>query len=45
VRLFNESMPIGGYILTRTDADAKGGSAISIDYITCKPVLFLGIGQ
>lgn len=44
-RLFNESVPIDGSILTKTDADAKGGSAISIAYITGKPVLFLGIGQ
>ncbi len=44
-RLFNESVPIGGSILTKTDADAKGGSAISVAYITGKPVLFLGIGQ
>jgi fused signal recognition particle receptor len=44
-RLFNESVPIGGSILTKTDADAKGGSAISIAYITGKPVLFLGVGQ
>jgi len=44
-RLFNESVPIDGTILTKTDADAKGGSAISIAYITGKPVLFLGIGQ
>jgi fused signal recognition particle receptor len=44
-RLFNESVAIGGSILTKTDADAKGGSAISIAYITGKPVLFLGVGQ
>ena len=44
-RLFNESVPIDGSILTKTDADAKGGSAISIAYITGKPVLFLVIGQ
>lgn len=44
-RLFNESVPINGTILTKTDADAKGGSAISIAYITGKPVLFLGVGQ
>ena len=41
-RLFNESVAIGGSILTKTDADAKGGSAISIAYITGKPVLFFG---
>jgi len=44
-RLFNESVPIGGSILTKTDADAKGGSAISIAYVTGKPILFLGVGQ
>ncbi|MCJ7445617.1 MAG: signal recognition particle-docking protein FtsY [Methanotrichaceae archaeon] len=44
-RLFNESVPIGGSILTKTDADAKGGSAISISYITGKPIIFLGVGQ
>ena len=44
-RLFNETVAIGGSILTKTDADAKGGSAISIAYITGKPVLFLGVGQ
>jgi fused signal recognition particle receptor len=44
-RLFNDSVPIGGSILTKVDADAKGGSAISISYITNKPILFLGVGQ
>ena len=44
-RLFNEAVPIDGTILTKTDADAKGGAAISISSITGKPVLFLGIGQ
>jgi len=44
-RLFNEAVPINGTILTKTDADAKGGAAISISHITGKPVLFLGVGQ
>jgi len=42
---FNDAIPIDGSILTKTDADAKGGSAISIAYITGKPILFLGMGQ
>lgn len=42
---FNEAVPIDGSILTKIDADAKGGAAISIAYITGKPILFLGIGQ
>lgn len=42
---FNNAVPIHGSILTKTDADAKGGAAISIAYITGKPILFLGMGQ
>jgi fused signal recognition particle receptor len=43
--LFDQSVPIDGSILTKTYADAKGGSAISIAHITGKPVQFLGVGQ
>jgi fused signal recognition particle receptor len=32
-------------ILNKVDADAKGGAAISIVYITSKPIIYLGIGQ
>lgn len=42
---FNKAVPIDGSILTKIDADAKGGAAISIAYITGKPILFFGIGQ
>ena len=42
---FNEAVPINGSILTKTDADSKGGAAISIAYITNKPIMFLGMGQ
>ncbi len=42
---FNDAVPVDGSILTKTDADAKGGAAISIAYITGKPILFLGMGQ
>ena len=42
---FNEAVPIDGSILTKIDADSKGGAAISIAYITGKPILFFGMGQ
>jgi fused signal recognition particle receptor len=42
---FNEAVPIDGSILTKIDADSKGGAAISIAYITGKPILFFGVGQ
>ncbi len=32
-------------ILTKADADVKGGAALSIAYITNKPILYLGVGQ
>jgi len=44
-RMFNEAVGVDGSVLTKLDADPKGGTAISISYITGKPVLFLGIGQ
>jgi fused signal recognition particle receptor len=34
-----------GAILTKVDADAKGGSAISIAYITSRPIVYIGMGQ
>ncbi|MEM0202999.1 MAG: signal recognition particle-docking protein FtsY [Archaeoglobaceae archaeon] len=44
-RMFNESVGIDGTILTKIDADAKGGTAISIAIATQKPILYLGTGQ
>jgi fused signal recognition particle receptor len=44
-KLFNEYTGFEGVILTKTDADSKGGSAISIAYITKRPILFMGTGQ
>ncbi|MFQ6068465.1 MAG: signal recognition particle-docking protein FtsY [Candidatus Bathyarchaeia archaeon] len=42
---FNESVGIDGTILTKVDADVKGGSALSVTYVTGKPILFIGVGQ
>ena len=42
---FAKYVKIDGSILTKLDADAKGGSAISIAYVTRRPVIFLGTGQ
>lgn len=44
-RMFNETVGIDGTILTKIDADAKGGTAISIAFVTQKPILYLGTGQ
>ncbi|MEM4397684.1 MAG: signal recognition particle-docking protein FtsY [Candidatus Woesearchaeota archaeon] len=45
VKLFNEKSGIDGIILSKADIDEKGGAAISVSYVTGKPILFLGTGQ
>ncbi len=42
---FNDAVGIDGIILTKADADAKGGAALSIGYVIQKPIFFLGTGQ
>lgn len=42
---FSEAINIDGVILTKLDADAKGGSAISMAAVIGKPVLFAAVGQ
>ncbi|WP_458187749.1 signal recognition particle-docking protein FtsY [Haladaptatus sp. NG-WS-4] len=42
---FDEAVEVDGSILTKADADSKGGAAISIAHVTGKPILFLGVGQ
>ncbi len=44
-REFFQYTNFDGAILTKIDADAKGGSAISISYLTSKPVVYIGVGQ
>ncbi|MFC1803236.1 signal recognition particle-docking protein FtsY, partial [Thermoproteota archaeon] len=42
---FNQHIGFDVAILTKVDADAKGGSSLSVSYLTGKPVLFIGVGQ
>jgi fused signal recognition particle receptor len=42
---FQSALGIDGLILTKLDADAKGGAALSATYVTKKPLLFVGVGQ
>ncbi len=44
-REFHEKIGISGSILTKADADVKGGAAISVTYATNKPITYLGVGQ
>ncbi len=42
---FNDAIDIDGVILTKADADSKGGASLSIGYVIQKPIMFLGVGQ
>ena len=42
---FHKSVGIDGTILTKVDADVKGGSALSVTYVTGKPIVYVGTGQ
>ena len=42
---FHKSISVDATILTKVDADVKGGSALSVTYVTQKPILFIGVGQ
>ena len=42
---FSEKIKIDGCILTKADADAKGGAALSISHTVGCPILFIGVGQ
>jgi fused signal recognition particle receptor len=44
-RLFDAAIGVDGLVLTKLDADTKGGAALSATYVTKKPILFVGVGQ
>lgn len=44
-KLFGEKIGVDGVILTKTDADERGGAIISVAHESGKPILFLGSGQ
>jgi len=42
---YDRMVGIDASILTKVDADPKGGTALSIVYATKAPIIFIGIGQ
>lgn len=42
---FDEQLDITGVILTKTDGDTRGGAALSVKYVTGKPIKFVGTGE
>ncbi len=44
-KTFNELLDITGVVLTKMDGDTRGGAALSVKYITGKPIKFIGTGE
>ena len=44
-KTFNELLEITGVVLTKMDGDTRGGAALSVRYITGKPIKFIGTGE
>ncbi len=42
---FDEAVGIDAIILSKADIDEKGGAAVSVSYITKKPIIYIGTGQ
>ncbi|WP_159016103.1 signal recognition particle protein [Cognatiluteimonas profundi] len=44
-KAFGEALPLTGVILTKTDGDARGGAALSVRYVTGRPIKFIGTSE
>jgi len=42
---FHKSVAVDANILTKVDADVKGGASLSVAHVTGKPIIFIGVGQ
>ncbi|MCW8802198.1 MAG: signal recognition particle-docking protein FtsY, partial [Candidatus Bathyarchaeota archaeon] len=42
---FHNSVSVDANILTKVDADVKGGASLSVAHVTGKPIIFIGVGQ
>ncbi|ELK7957503.1 signal recognition particle protein [Listeria monocytogenes] len=42
---FNEQLEITGVVLTKLDGDTRGGAALSIRFVTGKPIKFIATGE
>ncbi|MGH8614286.1 MAG: signal recognition particle protein [Gammaproteobacteria bacterium] len=44
-KAFNQSIELTGIVLTKADGDARGGAALSVRFVTGKPIKFMGVGE
>ena len=42
---FGEALPLTGVVLTKLDGDSRGGAALSVRYITDKPIKYIGVSE
>lgn len=42
---FQDTIDLTGLVLTRLDGDARGGAALSMSYVTGRPIKFIGVGE
>jgi len=42
---FDDAVGVDGIVLSKADIDEKGGAALSVSFVTKKPILYLGVGQ
>ena len=45
VKKFNSAVKIDAIVLSKSDVDEKGGTALSISFVSGKPILYFGVGQ
>ncbi len=44
-KAFAAAVPLTGVVLTKTDGAARGGAALSVRYVTGRPIKFVGAGE
>ncbi len=44
-KAFNDELELDGVILTKFDSDTRGGAALSVKFITGKPIKYIGVGE
>jgi signal recognition particle subunit SRP54 len=44
-KAFNDALPLTGVVLSKLDGDARGGAALSVRFVTGKPIKFAGVGE
>ena len=44
-KIFAETLPLTGIILTKLDGDSRGGAALSVRQVTGRPIKFVGVSE